>query len=220
MKNYLKQLNSKKVIDEFTNITDNPFLVSFPRTGSHWFRMLIELYFERPLLTRTFFYPEKNNYLLLHTHDLELDVKRQNVIYIYRDPVDTIYSQLKYHKEDCKDRIIYWSNLYGRHLDKWLHQETVTQKKTVVQYEKLKEDMPAEFGKICRHFNVGLNVDRLIKIASQVSKEKVKEKTTHDLRVVNLVKSYEDARDTFRKEHGDFVWSTLLKDRKNLEKDF
>jgi hypothetical protein len=82
-----------------------PFLVSFPRTGSHWLRMLLELYFERPLLTRTFFFPEKDNYLLLHTHDLELDVKRHNVMYIYRDPVDTIYSQIKYHKEDSKDRI-------------------------------------------------------------------------------------------------------------------
>ncbi|PQP35842.1 hypothetical protein C6A37_00415 [Desulfobacteraceae bacterium SEEP-SAG9] len=220
MKNYIKQFNSKNIIDEFINIVDNPFFVSFPRTGSHWLRMLMELYFERPLLTRTFYYADKDNYLLLHTHDLELDVNRHNVIYIYRDPVDTIYSQLKYHKEDSKDRIIYWSDLYGRHLDKWLHQETVTQKKTVIRYEKLKGNMPAEFGKICSHFNVGLDVDRLIEIASQVSKEKVKEKATHDLQVVNLVKSYEDARKTFRKKHGDFVWNTFLNDREHLEKDF
>jgi hypothetical protein len=80
--------------------------------------------------------------------------------------------------------------------------------------------MPAEFGKICSHFNVGLDVDRLIEVASQVSKEKVKDKTTHDLQVVNLVKSYEDARETFRKKHGDFVWNTLLNDREHLEKDF
>lgn len=212
--------NDIKVIKKFANDPDFPYLVSFPRTGSHWLRMLIELYFERPLLTRTFFYPEKDNYLLLHTHDLELDVKRKNVIYIYRDPVDTIYSQLKYHKEDSKDRIIYWSDLYGRHLDKWLHQETITQKKTVIRYKKLKEDMPAEFSKICSHFNVDLDADRLTQIASQISKEKVKEKTTHDSQVVNLAKSYEDTRETFREKYGDFVWTTLLNDHEHLKKDF
>ena len=36
----------------YTANLQNPFLISFPRTGSHWLRMLCELYFERPTLVR------------------------------------------------------------------------------------------------------------------------------------------------------------------------
>ena len=113
-------INNNKIIEKFSANHQNTFLVSFPRTGSHWLRMMMELYFERPSLVRIFYYPERKAYLTLHTHDLNLDVERSNVIYLYRDPVDTIYSQLQYHKEDIYDqeRIAFWSDFYGRHLDK------------------------------------------------------------------------------------------------------
>ena len=137
MKNMLSKTNLKRVmgpnygsmvisdratIETFIRGPHNSFLVSFPRTGSHWLRMLMELYFGQPSLVRVFYYPERKDYLTLHTHDLELDEEYSSVIYLYRDAVDTIYSQLRYHQEDINshERIAYWSDLYGRHLDKWL----------------------------------------------------------------------------------------------------
>ncbi len=87
-----------RILRRFLADLDSPVLVSFPRTGSHWLRMTMELYFERPSLVRVFYYPDRTNYLTLHTHDLPgvlpedigADIERSNVIYLYRDPVDTV----------------------------------------------------------------------------------------------------------------------------------
>ena len=90
------QISDQTIIDKFIANPDNTFLVSFPRTGSHWLRMLTELYFGRPSLVRVFYYSERQDFLMLHAHDLELDVERLRVIYLYRHPVETIFSQLYY----------------------------------------------------------------------------------------------------------------------------
>lgn len=180
---------------------DFPFLVSFPRTGSHWLRMLMELYFERPGLVRVFYFRDRKDFTCYHTHDEDLSVSgRENVIYLYRDPVDTVYSQLMYYKEDVADvaRVDAWSDLYARHLKKWLFDERDSKKKTILTYEGLKNELSNEFGKIAAHLGVNLDEDRLAAVAEQVSKGSLKKKTAHDKQVVNLDPSYEDAREKFR----------------------
>lgn len=215
-------VNDRGLIESFIADPGNTFLVSFPRTGSHWLRMIMELYFGRPSLVRVFFCPERRDYLTLHTHDLELDVQRSQVIYLYRHPVDTIYSQMQYHEEsiDDRSRIAYWSDLYGRHLDKWLHRESFTERKTVVRYEGFKESLAEEFGRICTHFASTLEVERLETVAAQVTKEMVKEKAPHDPQVMNLTRLYEEKRNRFRAEHGQFVWQVLLDGREHLAQSF
>ena len=215
-------ISKRAIIDAFKANPANTFLVSFPRTGSHWLRMLMELYFGRPSLVRVFYYPECRDYLTFHTHDLDLDVVRTHVIYLYRGPVDTIYSQLQYHKENIDDRvrIVYWTDLYGRHLDKWLHQETFTTRKTVIRYERLKADLAGEFAKICAHFGESFDVTRLREAAALVTKDRVKQKTPHDPQVINLDRIYEEERHRFQAEHGDFVWQALLDGREYLREDF
>lgn len=215
-------IKDQHIIEAFTGNPDNTFLVSFPRTGSHWLRMLMELYFERPSLVRVFYYPERKDYLTLHTHDLELDVVRTHVIYLYRNPVDTIYSQLRYHKEDTDDRerIIYWSDLYGRHLDKWLHRERFTTHKTVVTYEGLKQDLTTEFAKITQHFGQSLDEARLEEAVKQVTKDNVKQKVKDDPQVIQMGDEYEKQRQRFRADFSDLVWQVLLNDREYLRLDF
>ena len=80
----------------------------------------MELYFERPSLVRAFYYKDNQDFMTYHTHDIDLDVYRKNVIYLYRDPVPTIYSQLNFYQESTRDlsRIEYWSTLYAKHLSK------------------------------------------------------------------------------------------------------
>ena len=228
----LKKLGLKKItdpgmadqkdIDTFTANPDNPFLVSFPRTGSHWLRMLMELYFEQPSLVRSFYFHNQRDYLTLHTHDLDLSVQRANVIYLYRNPVETIYSQLQYHGEDISDhaRISYWSDLYGKHLDKWLHFENFTRKKTILRYDKLKANLPEEFGRLCTHLGTIVNPQRINEIALQVSKENVKKLTTHDDRVVNPTNAYTNQREEFIAQYAGLVWETLLDNRPHLRMDF
>jgi hypothetical protein len=211
-------VNDPAIIEAFVGNPDSTFLVSFPRTGSHWLRMLMELYFGRPSLVRVFYYPERRDYLALHTHDLELDLERANVIYLYRDPVATIFSQLWYHRESLDDgeRITYWADLYGRHLDKWLYRERFTTLKTVVTYEGMKRDLAIEFAKVARHLGESLDKTRLEKAAEQVTKDEVKGKTKHDGQVIQSGPDYERARLQFRKKHGALVWNVVTAGRPYL----
>jgi len=213
------KISEKKIIRRYVNEANNPFLVSFSRTGSHWLRMMIERYFERPILTRTFYYPEKSNYLLLHTHDMDLDVERLNVIYLYRDPIETIYSQLQYYKEDIYNpsKITHWCDLYGRHLDKWLFKETYSKKKTLLRYDLLKDDLVDEFGKICKHFETKLDEKRILNISSEITKELVKNKTMYDPQVVTTNIEYAKIRESFNAKYSDFVWDSVLVKRPHLE---
>lgn len=215
-------VTGQKVLKSYMDDENFPFLVSFPRTGSHWLRMIIELYFERPLLTRTFFFPDKKDYLLLHTHDMDLDVRRENVIYLYRDPVDTVFSQLMYCKEDTTDRqgVVRWSDHYGRHLDKWLHDNGFVRKLTVLKYERLRDDPVLEFKKITAHFGVEFNEDKLRRALESSTKEKLKDKTMHDRQVVNLKEDYTRKRKSFRVESESLVWESLLSGREFLREDF
>ena len=216
------QINDQNIIEEFTSNPDNVFLVSFPRTGSHWLRMLTELYFGRPSLVRAFFYTERHDFLMLHNHDLELDIERSNVIYLYRHPVETIFSQLCYLNDLSYDRdqITYWSDLYGRHLEKWLHSEQFTTRKTILTYEGMRKDLAVEFAKVTEHFDQTLNKEQLEQVARIVTPETVKRKTKHDRQVIQLRPSYEIERQRFSENHGDLVWSMVTKGRSFLLEDF
>jgi hypothetical protein len=213
-------VEGEAVINSFISNPDFPWLISFSRTGSHWLRMLMELYFEKPSLVRIFYFKGAKDFTCYHRHDMDLDIKGiRNVIYLYRNPVETIYSQLNYYREDTNsmERIRYWAELYGRHLSKWLFKESFTIKKTVITYEGLKNDMHNEFRKICEHFGHSLDPEKLTVAARKVSKKDLKKKTRHDKQVVNLSGSYETSRERFRNEHGGFVMGCVYSQDQRLK---
>lgn len=217
------QVLDKGILEAFSADPNNTYLVSFPRTGSHWLRMLMELYFERPSLVRVFYYPDRKDYLTLHTHDLNLDVERSHVIYIFRDPVDTIYSQLNYYGQplDDRERVVYWADLYGRHLAKWLHEEQFTTKKTILTYEGMTRNLSAEFLKITCHFNCEFDETRFQTASNKITKEEVKRKTVHDPQVIQLTMGYGENRMRFKKEAEALVWDALCDEgRQYLIDDF
>ncbi len=213
-----KRIRDEKLIQKFISDPDFPFFVSFPRTGSHWMRLMMELYFERPSLVRAFYFKDSQDFMTYHTHDIDLDVYRKNVIYLYRDPVPTIYSQLNFYQENTedKDKIEYWSNLYGKHLSKWLIDETVSEKKTILRYERLKTNIEDEFSKVTNHFGQSLDKEQLNNIKDRVSKEEVKKKTYHDPRVIARKNDYELSREEFTRLHSDWVYECVLKQNSGL----
>ncbi|MEK6531621.1 MAG: sulfotransferase domain-containing protein [Deltaproteobacteria bacterium] len=200
-------VTDESVIRRFVEDPDFPFLVSFPRTGSHWLRMLMELYFERPSLVRVFYFKEKSDYLFLHTHDMGLDVRRKNVIYLFRNPAPTVFSQMVYEKEDTDDaqRIRHWAGFYGRHLKKWLIDEKESERKTIVRYEDMSRNLEKEFMKITAHFSEAFDPDRLKAAMESATKAEVKKKTTHDDKVVNTGAGYAQMRDEFSKKYAGLI---------------
>ncbi|MBD3345375.1 MAG: hypothetical protein GF401_09970 [Chitinivibrionales bacterium] len=203
----------KEIVDSFVADPHAPFLVSFPRTGSHWLRMVMELYFERPLLTRIFFFHDKRHFLALHTHDLELDIQRRNVLYLYRNPVDTIFSYLRYYKEDSTDFGVIEERaaFYGRHLNKWLLDEDFTKKKTILCFDRLRKNPETEFPKICDHFDRPFDAIRLERCIAQVSKDHVRTKVPDDPRVIDPARDYDRRREAFRSRYGEYVRSIVFK---------
>lgn len=205
-------ITDQKVIKTCTDNPDFTYLVSFSRTGSHWLRTIMELYFEKPALTRAFYFHNANEFTCYHTHDMDLQLRRQNVLYLYRDPVETVYSQLVYYKEDVDDQLRqqHWTSLYARHLSKWLVHDDFTQKKTELTYEGMKKDMEKEFTKVCRHFGQTLQVNKLQSVLERVSKEELKKRTKHDQQVVNLSPDYQLSRADFYDKYAEKIFEEIL----------
>lgn len=200
-----------EIVERFSADPDFPYLISFPRTGSHWLRMIMELYFETPSLVRLFFYRTTDRFTCYHRHDEELTIQRRNVLYLYRHPVDTVYSQLVYYREDpfSAERIAHWATLYGRHLKKWLLDDRSYSHRTILTYEGMKSDMTAEFSKVCDHFSVALDPDRLVAAVRIVTHEEVQRRTPHDPQVINRSESYRQIRQQFVAACSETVWSHL-----------
>lgn len=216
-------INDHSFIDSIIWKPDFPWFISFPRTGSHWVRMMMELYFEKPSLVEIYYYKEAKEFTCYHRHDIELTIGGcTNVLYLYRDPVDTVYSQLKYHKEDVndKERIRYWTEIYGKHLAKWLYEEGFTTKKTVITYEGLKKDLFNEFKKICDHFDVPFDRKKLEVVAAQVNKGTLNKRTSHDEQVVNLSYDYDNARSVFRNQYAKDIMNTIQAVHPDIKKLF
>lgn len=215
-----KLISDMDTIKKFIEQEDFPFLVSFPRTGSHWLRMIMELYLSRPTLTRALFFSKSNDFTCFHTHDMDLTVRRKNVIYLYRQPTEVIFSQMMYHRQDLNDnhKIKEWSELYGKHLNKWLLEENCSTKKTLISYEGLKDNINEEFLKVCEHLNVSFDPIRLSSIQKNVSKHLLKEKTgSYDNQVVNINSDYSEKRDKFITKYNDFIKDIILSVNDNLD---
>ncbi len=195
------------IVDNFIANPDFTYLISFPRSGSHWLRMLMELYFEKPSLVRIFYYKDAERFTCYHRHDEDLSIHRSNVIYLYRDPVDTIYSQLNYYNENMCDneRINYWAILLGKHFNKWLIQETFTRRKTIITYEGMMKDMETEFRKVVDHFSESFDAAKLQEKVKLVTKKEVKDKTSHDPQVMNLTDDYSLKRNEFRERYEETI---------------
>jgi len=211
-----------RAVERFGADPDAPFLVSFPRTGSHWLRMVMELYFERPSLVRAFYFADRDDYLACHTHDMDLACERRRVIYLYRDPVDTVFSQVVYEKQSPTDEqaVTHWADRYAAHLAKWLVDERFTTEKTTLRYEQLRADLPGAFERITRFFGESLDRDRLERAAQRVTKDEVKRKTSHDEQVVQLKRDYEAERTRFRERFGPAVRRRVLDARLELTEAF
>lgn len=203
-----------ELTNKFISNPEFPYLVSFSRTGSHWLRMMMELYLEKPSLKLLFFtdVEQAKDYSCYHTHDMDLQVRPRNVIYLYRNPVETIFSQMTYHEQDLTDveLVLAWADHYARHVKWWVLDEDFTSKKVILTYEGLKNDIEGEFKKISEFFGVPYDQELVNSVAANVSKEKISEKTKHDPKVINLDNEYSSRRQKFISDHQAQINSLIL----------
>ena len=203
--------------DEIQALLDDPkfpALVSFPRSGCHWLCMLMELYFERPLLEHVYYFHDNTNYLAIHTHDHYLMTKKESVIYLYRNPVDTIYSILRYYETPLTDKrvVIEMANKYIQHLRHWILNETFSLEKTIITYDKLQATFTSEFVKVIKHFEEFDVADKLKinDIHLIATKKELLRKEPGNRRVSNLSDEYRRSRIKFRDNYDSYIYDYIL----------
>lgn len=200
---------------------DFPYLISYPRTGSHWLRNLIELYFKKPCLPTVFHHEKVKDYICYWDHDGHQSLNRKNLIYLYREnPIDVVYSFMRYHKKDLDNifMIKYLSTTYGLHLSKWLFEEKYSSKKTIITYEGLRNNLEGEFSKICNHFDHTIDNIKLESVSQKTSKEDIKKKTIYNPNVVNLSEDYTSMKKYFADKHTNYILENLYKQNPKIEK--
>lgn len=195
---------------------DLPLFISYPRSGSNWLNCLMELYFDKPRLRTgpvTFLKDRdsRSDYMWFHDHDIfsDLTIKHLNILYLYRNPCDVIYSLLKAEHGRYNDSLVDTQiKLLQNHYKKYMHNN-----KCILRYEDLKKDLSIEFLEILRFFNINgsLNENKLINCNRKVKKEEVINKEV-DKRYFSrklLSKEYADDRDNFKSKYESLILSSL-----------
>ena len=172
--------------------TDNtlPRLVSFPRTGSHWLRIMLEDYLEMPCGPRAFQYPDAEPWGI-HIHDRFVGQgahqegpvnSLEKVIYLHRDPIETIFSQLKYDGkvdfiEQDVDELM---NEYILHLNRWRWNNKDVNELLDITYESMKNNTLGILKEVIWFLGYEINEDRICLAISNSSKSRTKSFTSHD----------------------------------------
>lgn len=189
-----------------------PLFISFPRCGSHWINAASELYFNRPRLREgrtTFLDRKRKDWMWFHDHDLGLDIEHDNVLYLYRNPIEVMYSDSMSERGGIDMQFIERrANLYKNHLKKYLLNDNVS----VVRYENFRKDFNSEFEKVVEFFGGKWKPGHLNHVKSVVTKEALIERST-DKQFIgkNLVsEQYQESREDFKNSKGDWVNAVVI----------
>ena len=192
-------------------MNNNVTYVGLSRSGSHWIRLVLEHYMggNSPLSN---FLGSANTNNFRATHDLQLDFVADYVIYLYRNPIDCIYSNLKYDEidtnVDCISKIDYYLDIWIRHIQKWIYDENFTKDKVILCYEKLKNDFNNEFSKLLIFVNLQVNTEKIEEGNNIYTKSKIK-KIVRDDRVINNELNYEIDRELFTQKYKNYIYDKL-----------
>ncbi len=169
-----------------------PAFITYPRTGSQWLEAVMERYFDRPCLRErraTLIDPNRTDWLFFHDHDIDLKLEHDNVLYLYRSPVETVYSFLTYRFHSTRrkswwgrwrqrndrpvtpEKVCEMSLQYRDHLEKWLL--SPNRARATVRYELLQKNPKDEFKRICDFFDLPFDPERVEATFAAASRERM-----------------------------------------------
>ena len=172
----------------------------------------MELLFQRPTLVRAFYYFENRDYLCWHTHDDDLTFQRKNIIYLYRDPISTIYSQLRYLGADTSDAeaVKACTLQYREHLTKWLLRESFSHRKLLISYRDLEQSPLATLQRLAGFLRIPWDESRAREAITYVTKDIVRLKTQeHDNRVIDTGLDYSTTKEIFTTLHATLIQGVI-----------
>lgn len=190
-----------------------PYLVSFPRTGSHWLRMFLEQYFDRPLLTRSFFRHANDDFLLLHVHDNQKPVaEKRDTLYLYRGVSATLFSELTYRHgagfcapgetAPAWETVEACAREYMADLEKWLVRREMALRMHVLTYERLLDRPLDVLPGVIEFLGGEPDTERIAQLWPTVTHAGVAEKTPDNPKVIDRGADKELRRELFRYRFG------------------
>ena len=202
-------------------------LISYPRTGSHWFRIMMEMYMECPSIVQSFFIPNPTKVWGFHIHHRIIDepdrfegpIKNlEKAIYLYRDPVDTIYSLIRYHKEstDSQEIVDKYTTEYHNHLEFYLNNTSNIGKLHFVRYEDLKKNPSDTFLSCIEFLGEKTNEEKFSKIYSLCDKNLTKKLTLHDPQALATIELTDSKTAKERKQEFFQKFSNSIKKKINI----
>lgn len=194
---------------------DRPYLVSFPRSGSHYVSVCLEKYTDnrspisnfRGLAGRSLMVYRIHAGEFRSTHDLNMNAKFRKVVFLYRNPVDTLYSYCRYENilPDI-ERIRQEADFWAGHTMKWMFTEIHSHKKVILCYEKLLADFCSEFGKLLDFFGIRKEEEKMRRIQQSTTREEIKGLVDRkDDKVINATQEYRVEKEKFVKKFGHTI---------------
>lgn len=193
-----------------------PLFISFPRSGCTWINCVMEVYFDRPRLREgrpTFLPRHRTDWMWFHDHDLNLDITHDNVLYLYRNPVEVLYSysMADYNKVNI-DFIVQKCDLLKKHYYKYILNGGARQ---LIRYENFINDFVAEFHKVVDFFGTPFDENRLKKVLKITTKEQIV-KLSPDKVYFNeklCSNKYQNDKAEFKTKYTDLVVSLTLDEK-------
>ena len=210
---------------------DFPRLVSFPRTGSHWFRYVMEVAIEQPAIVSSYYFPNPKVCWGLHMHDRWLDNgdipptrDLKNVIYLFRDGVDTVYSQLRYDKivpdnwdgnqnDRIDSEVLAVTSQYKAHLERWRFNREDIKRCLEIRYEELMKNPKEVFQQVFKFLEMEVTDEKLEYAISDATKEKI-DSLIVDQNAMDKFSAYHPShykvmKDRFSQIYGEYIQSQL-----------
>lgn len=199
-----------------------PLFVSIPRSGCNWLQAVMELYFDRHRAGKGATNPswlesKFENPMWMHTHD-NFGNKGEGAfttnypaIFLWRDPVDTIYSLMKLQKLPPQATHIMDMKCqsFARLFKKWTKAENVL----VLKYDDVVKNPMEEMKRISEWHNVSFDEKRAKWAFDLVGdKKKTNEKNgsaPHFKNKESGTQAYETAREEFRSRWGPAIYSRI-----------
>lgn len=169
--------------------------------------MILELYFDRPLLTRHFFEHESDEPLLFHDHDKSLNQTPTGpVLYLCRGPVATVFSELTYHHGPATPdltpaEVDAVADSYHAHLRHWLLGGAPAQPGLVLTYEELMSEPDAALRPAVEFFAGSWDRARAAEARDRSTHAEVQTRNAYNPRIIDDNGAKQLRRDLFRYRH-------------------
>lgn len=184
-----------------------PLLISYPRCGQRWINSVLSFYFDAPRgpnVSGEIPHRKRHDdepFKWIHVHDTklrkEVPTNGTLVMFLYRDPVDAIYSLSKTKKIDIKNEAEQYKNL----MEKWVDKSSL-----VVTYEDFQANPIESLRKFNDVFSFTWDPKRAQEAIDLFPKKRVMNNEGRFHRSNVLDKNYGASREEFRKQNAKQIY--------------